>query len=176
MSCLCLWLGKVSGIIVSSCSWESQCLQLSVLVSADYVVQVELVSYSNPSNTRSDGRCCDPGKGPCSGWERCDTYFIYCLILRASTATVCTNKELTTRSSVIWNGADINFSQPTVLGLPNPFKLTGISATWEVIILKRKLFFNLSLVICYCRQKLSFTYKCLILMTLIQMILLCSIE
>ena len=128
MSCLCLWLGKVSGIIVSSCSWESQCLQLSVLVSADYVVQVEMLSYSHPSNTRSDGRACDLT-------SNCDTYFTYCLIPRASTAEVCPNTApgFTLVSSVIRNGADIDFSQLDVFGLPNPFNLTGISTAWEVM-------------------------------------------
>ena len=158
MSCLCLWLGKVSGTIVSSCSWESQCLQLSVLVSADYVVQVEMVSYSHPSNTVSEGQCCDSPWGfngvvPCRGGERCDTYFIYCLILRASTATECSNNELTTRSNVIWNGADIDFSQPTVFGLSNPFNLAGITTTWEVIIKTITVF---QFVFCYCRPELSF--------------------
>ncbi|XP_064402091.1 neurogenic locus notch homolog protein 2-like isoform X2 [Halichondria panicea] len=120
MSCLCLWLGK-----------------LSVLVSADYVVQVEMVSYSHPSNTVSEGQCCDSPWGfngvvPCRGGERCDTYFIYCLLPHSSTATECSNNELTTRSNVIWNGgADIDFSQPTVFGLSNPFNLAGITTTWE---------------------------------------------
>ena len=140
MSCLCLW--KVSGIIVSSCSWESQCLQLSVLVSADYVVQVEMVSYSNPSNTRSDGQCCDSPQGfdgvvPCNRGERCDTYFTYCLMPRFSTTVGCPRNEpgfLAFSSTSIIDGADINFSQPTVLGLSNPFNLTGISTAWEVMI------------------------------------------
>ncbi len=136
MSCLCLWLGKVSGIIVSSCSWESQCLQLSVQVSADYVVQVEMLSYSNPSNKRSDGQCCDPKNGGgCSGIEHCDTFFIYCLVPHSSTATWCprTAPGFTAESMYyIVDGADIDFSQPTVLGLSNPFNLTGISPAWEV--------------------------------------------
>ena len=136
MSCLCLWLGKVSGIIVSSCSWESQCLQLSVLVSADYVVQVEMLSYSHPSNTHSDGQCCDSrSREECSNGERCDTYFTYCLLPPASTDRGCPNNVSgdTLVSSVITDGADIDFSQLNVFGLPNPFNLTGISTAWEVM-------------------------------------------
>ncbi|XP_064395025.1 delta-like protein C [Halichondria panicea] len=119
MSCLCVvLLGK-----------------LSVLVSANYVVQVRMISYIHPSNTRSDGQCCDsePGNGLCSGGERCDTYFIYCLMPRASTAIGCSNATsgFTLVSSVSPDGADIDFSQPTALGLPNPFLLTGISTAWE---------------------------------------------
>ncbi len=110
-------------------------MQLSVLVSADYVLQVEMVSYSHPSNTRSDGQCCDPGNGgECTGGERCDTYFIYCLMPRFSNVTECPNNGpgFTLVSSVITDGADIDFSQPTVQGLSNPFNLTGITTAWEV--------------------------------------------
>ncbi len=110
-------------------------MQLSVLVSADYVVQVEMVSYSNPSNTRLDDQCCDPGNGgECKGWERCDTYFIYCLVPHSSTTTQCPSNEpgFTAVSTNIVDGATINFSKRTVLGLPNPFNLTGILTTWEV--------------------------------------------
>ncbi|XP_064389499.1 delta-like protein A [Halichondria panicea] len=122
MSCLCLWLGK-----------------LSVLVSADYVVQVKMVSYSHPSNTLPGGRrCCDSpwefnSVVPCNEGERCDTYFIYCLRPHASTATPCPSNEpgCTAVSNYIVDGADIDFTQPTVLGLSNPFNLTGISTAWE---------------------------------------------
>ena len=110
-------------------------MQLSVLVFADYVVQVEMVSYSNPSNTLLDGQCCDPGNGgECKGKERCDTYFIYCLVPHSSTTVGCLNTYTgsTAVSSYIEDGETIDFSQPTVLGLPNPFNLTGITTTWEV--------------------------------------------
>ncbi len=118
-------------------------MQLSVLVSADYVLQVEVVSYSNPSNTRSDGQCCDSpqpfnGATPCNSGERCDTYFTYCLRPRFTEATtiVCPNTEpgFIANSTNVVDGATIEFSQPTVLGLPNPFNLTGISTAWEVLI------------------------------------------
>ncbi len=114
-------------------------MQLSVLVSADYVLQVEMVSFSHPSNTRLDGQCCDSDDGlgvipPCNGNDRCDTYFIYCLIPRSSNTTECSNNDpgFTAVSYYIVDGAAIDFSQPTVLGLSNPFNLTGISTTWEV--------------------------------------------
>ncbi len=124
-------------------------MQLSVLVSADYVVQVEMLSYSHPSNTRPDGQCCDPGNGvPCNEGERCDTYFIYCLMPHASTIIGCPNSGPvdTLFSNVFTDGADIDFSQLNVFGLPNPFNLTGISTAWEVLhfnILLCLLHFNL---------------------------------
>ncbi len=121
-------------------------MQLSVLVSADYVVQVEMVSYSHPSNTRSDGRCCDPGNGgTCSGDERCDTFFAYCLIPR--TAVECPNGLFISRSNA-QNGATIDFSQPTVLGLPNPFNLAGLTTAWEVMIIVL-VHFSLHIISCY---------------------------
>ncbi len=60
-------------------------------MSADYVLEVEMVSLSHP-NTRLDGQCCDPDNGePCTGGERCDTFFILCLIPRSSNTTECPN-------------------------------------------------------------------------------------
>ncbi len=113
-------------------------MQLSVLVSADYVLQVEMVSYSHPSNTRSGGLlCCDSlNSEECSEWRGCDTYFIYCLRPHSSSATECPNTApgFIAVSNVSIDGADIDFSQPTVLGLSNPFNLTGITTAWEVMI------------------------------------------
>ena len=72
----------------------------------------------------------------CSEWRRCDTYFIYCLRPRFSSATECPNTApgFIAVSNVSIDGADIDFSQPTVLGLSNPFNLTGITTAWEVMI------------------------------------------
>ncbi len=69
--------------------------------------------YSNPSNTRSDGRCCDSlNSEECSEWRRCDTYFIYCLLPRFSTATECPNTApgFIAVSNVSSDGAYIDFS------------------------------------------------------------------
>ena len=127
-------------------------MQLSVLVSADYVVQVKMASYSNPSNTLPDGQCCDPGNGGgCNGKKRCDTFFIYCLVPHSSTTTQCPSNEpgYTATSDHIEDGADIDFSQPTVLGLSNPFNLIGISPAWEVNNDSKA---NCRLINCYCMQ------------------------
>ena len=50
-------------------------------------------------------------------------------------------------STSIIDGADINFSQPTVLGLSNPFNRTGISTAWGVMIS----------LLCYCFNLPSLT-------------------
>ncbi len=103
-------------------------MQLSVLVSADYVLQVEMVSFSHPSNTRLDGQCCDPDKGGCTGGERCDTFFILCLIPQSSTTTECPNTTpgFTEVSDYIH---DVRADNDVILS--NPFNLTGISTAWE---------------------------------------------
>ena len=149
-------------------------MQLSVLVSADYVVQVEMLSYSDLFNRLSDGQCCDPANNDvgCTGGERCDTYFAYCLMPRFSTAVGCPrNKPGFTpiSTTTIVDGADIDFSQPTVLGLSNPFNLTGISTTWGVMI--SLLCYCISIYYLYCRE-LSFTYQWVILIALIHSVLI----
>ncbi len=105
-------------------------MQLSVLVSADYVLQVEMVSFSHPSNTRLDGQCCDPDNGePCTGGERCDTFFILCLLPHSSNTTECPNNDpgFTEVSDSI---RDVRADSDVILS--NPFNLTGISTAWEV--------------------------------------------
>ena len=151
-------------------------MQLSVLVSADYVVQVEMASYSNPFNTRYDGQCCDLANngGGCTEGERCDTYFAYCLMPRFSTAVGCPRNEPGFTAISITNttdGADINFSQPTVLGLSNPFNLTGISTTWEVMISLLCCCISIYYLLNYCRE-LSFTYQWVILIALVHSVLI----
>ncbi len=146
-------------------------------MSADYVVQVEMVSYSHPSNTRSDGQCCDPGSVPCMGGERCDTYFIYCLMPRTSTATRCpnivtdpgfTDPGFTVVSNLIDDGDNIDTLQPRV------FNLTGITTAWEVMITVC-IVFQFMHHLLYCRE-LSFTYKCWIMIMMDQVMLLYCID
>ncbi len=56
---------------------------------------------------------------------------------RASTAVACPNIaagfRVLSRSNA-QNGATIDFLQPTVLRVPNPFNLTGLTTSWEVVI------------------------------------------
>ena len=76
----------------------------------------------------------DNGEG-CTLGERCNTFFAYCLVPLFSTTIVCPNTApgfFAFSSRTITDGADIDFSQPTVLGLPNPFNLTRITTAWEV--------------------------------------------
>lgn len=114
-------------------------MQSSVLVSADYVLEVELDTFRNPSNRRFNGQCCDQvNSTDCTNEpERCDTYFIYCLRRFNTTNINCPNGTVLTSDNAI-NSNFINFSRPTALGLPNPFNLPGLSLFWQVIEYKFK--------------------------------------
>ncbi len=114
-------------------------MQLSVLVSADYVLQVSMSLYRNDDNSLPNHECCDHVEymityRDCNGEERCDNYFTYCLLPHSSTATECPNNGpgFTAVSSVSPDGVNVDFSQPNVFGLPYPFNLTGITTAWEV--------------------------------------------
>ncbi len=116
-------------------------MQLSVLVSADCVVYKwrlpPTVIHSTDAlmaNVVIQPTMVELG---CTEGERCDTYFAYCLMPHSSTAVRCPRNEpgfTAVSTTTIVDGADINFSQPTVLGLSNPFNLTGISTAWEIMI------------------------------------------
>ncbi len=109
-------------------------LQTSVLVSADYVVQIELESYSNPSNRRLNGECCDQiDNTNCTNEPgRCDTYFSYCLRRFNTNTNGCPDLGTVVRSENASDRNFITFSQPIVLGLTNPLNLPGLSLFWQV--------------------------------------------
>lgn len=90
-----------------------------------YQVTVTLNSYSNPGNMckfcrANTGGHCDSDR---SG---CDNIFFYCLLDINSTDEDCPQLGRLT-SSENRNGIQINFTSPIVLGLPNPFTLSGLS-------------------------------------------------
>ena len=107
---------------------------VSDYVRADYVVQVNVQSYSNPTNQAANrrGDCCDPG--PTTGCERdrrCDNYFTFCLraLNTLSREGGCDTPEII--SKVAHNDAPIDFNQPTFLGTQNPFQLNAFGP-WQV--------------------------------------------
>ena len=94
------------------------------------------MEYHNPTNGAADlgGRCCDNTRlSTCSGGYRCDNFFVYCLRPFNTSATErgCADDLPMETSSYQANDGFIDFSQPTVLGLPNPLPLTA-SGPWEV--------------------------------------------
>ena len=110
----------------------------SEFLRADYVVEVHMQSYNNPTNRAlgQGGDCCDPQPSTdstCSEHERCDSYFIFCLrpLNTPPTQRGCDTPNIT--SEVARNNASINFTQPTFLGIANPFQLNA-SGPWQVSI------------------------------------------
>ena len=109
-----------------------------VCIHGNYTVLVRSHSYSNPSNRciqcqvniGSQVGCCDQFNTltACTGTTRCDTLFTYCLQPFGSN-TPCTPQAV---SETAFDDRPINFTQATVLGLPNPLPLSGVSQRWEV--------------------------------------------
>ena len=101
------------------------------------MVEVHVQSYSNPTNRAfdQDGDCCDPNlvgsDSACTGTKLCDSYFIFCLrpLNTSLTQRGCDTPNIT--SEVAQNNASIDFTQPTFLGITNPFHLNA-SGPWQV--------------------------------------------
>ena len=94
-------------------------------------------SYNNPTNgcATCDGDCCDAFTlTTCTGLLRCDNQFAYCLRSHNTPATTrgCQGYTSTLRSDVNTDARRIDFSQSTLLGLPNPLRLTGLTNSWQV--------------------------------------------
>ena len=113
------------------------------MVGGNYTVTITLHFYSNPQNTCSICRthgfygCCDYyslRESQCTGTYRCDTSFQYCLLPLGSFSSnppiQCSN--LTGTAPQIDSAETINFPLGEVLGLSNPFLLSGISNVWTV--------------------------------------------
>ena len=117
-----------------------------VLVEGRYVVEVRLNGYTNPSgkcNSDSDacytqnGRqqtCCDSDNtDKCTGRERCDSFFVYCLRPLGTIDMGCPNNEMFAVSVPNEDdGPGIDFSLSRVLGLSNPQSFPGLGDTYEV--------------------------------------------
>ena len=115
-----------------------------MVVEGYYLVQVRLNGYSNPTGKCGHGRCqtntpgefycCDSFDTTCSGWERCDSYFVYCLRpLGNDNRLGCHDNETRAESST--NSDDnepINFSHSKVLGLDNPQNFPGLGDAYKV--------------------------------------------
>ena len=133
-------MSNIQSIHIKSAVWIcmaiAQVQLASVLVRADYVVEVHVQSYSNPTNRAvgQGGDCCDPQPSTdstCSKLERCDNYFIFCLrpLNTPRTQRGCDAPNIT--SGVADNNASIDFTNSTFLGITNPFFLNA-SIPWQV--------------------------------------------
>ena len=115
-----------------------------MLVQGRYLVQVRLNGYSNPTGMCGNGSACRTSSGQlhccdshntrsCSGGERCDSYFIYCLRplgeVQLSTSR-CSSDQIT--SSTNHNDGPLDFSQSKVLDLDNPLYVSGLQGAYNV--------------------------------------------
>ena len=116
------------------------------MVNGHYLVEVRLFNYANPSgrcqgcplrSTSNSGvlsSCCDDfGRffRTCNSYRLCDNYFIYCLRPFGSTEIGCSSYVNST-STVNTDDGPIDFSQGTVLGLPNPLLFKGFTGAYTV--------------------------------------------
>ena len=118
-----------------------------MLVEGRYIVEVRLNGYTNPSgkcNSNSDacftpnGRqtCCDgDNTNRCMDWERCDSYFVYCLIPLGEVNNYnlgCFDNDVKTVSRSNRDDGYVDFSQSKVLDLSNPQIFPGLRDAYEV--------------------------------------------
>ena len=96
-----------------------------------YVVEVRLFGYQNPTGRCEEclnqypKKCCDDFSRDSNCIEdgrECDSYFTYCLRPITTTGRGCSVYETMT-STVNTDDGPLDFSQSTVLGLPNPLQL-----------------------------------------------------
>jgi hypothetical protein len=117
---------------------------------------VQVHSYDNPTNSCAgcgqDRGCCDAFNDSgeeCVGFKRCDNLFFYCVRpLGTPTQTEQTISEdiestihirmrelqcmQAFRSHFSLDGQSMNFSEPLLLGIPNPLKFSVESKEWQV--------------------------------------------
>lgn len=93
------------------------------MVQNEYVVMVKTHYFSNPQSLLADGTCCDFRMDGSCAVPGCDNYFEYCLRRNG-------RDENCRISRTNFNDQPINFSEPIILGLPNPLPLQGLTQAW----------------------------------------------
>ena len=104
------------------------------MVKGDYVVMVRTHNFSNSGSLLANENCCDFRNGECQV-PGCDNRFVYCLRRNANS-----NNENCEVSQTNWNDAPLNFLAQTLLGLPNPLPLRGLTREWNAT---QGVYFNL---------------------------------
>ena len=115
-----------------------------MVVEGRYLVEVRLNGYSNPTgkcghveddcqtDTPGEFYCCDSYQTECSGRERCDSYFHYCLRPLGEIRMGCLANETRADSSINRDDGPIDFSHSRVLGLDNPQNFSGLEDAYKV--------------------------------------------
>ena len=101
-----------------------------------YLVEVRLFNYSNPTGRCQEcpldnGGFCDGSRMPTR--STCDSFFIYCLrpLNTSEIEEGCSGFESMT-SEPNRNDEPVDFHNATVLGLPNPLLLPGLTNAYMV--------------------------------------------
>ncbi len=124
----------------------------------DYILRVQVHAYDNPTNTcpvcgLTEG-CCDIFiTSECTGLQKCDNEFFYCVrplgspsltldtladtisersISNRAAELQCLQTQAPFRSETNVDGASIDFSQAMFLGVPNPLQFQVTASEWEV--------------------------------------------
>ena len=111
-----------------------------------YSLEIRINNYSNPNQSRpffngtaylsSPSQCCDPpnsAQQSCATGDRCDSVLLYCLRAAGTSRTNLDCLYNGSRTSTVnSDDASLDFSSDTVLGLPNPLVLEGLTTTWTV--------------------------------------------
>lgn len=108
-------------------NYSDFCLQLLHPLKADYQLEVRVLSYENPTHSRSDGHCCDD----IFCHSDCDTHLIFCLQPPGYSDDIeedCPLGELTAGQV---GGDSITSFGDSVGDLPNPFTVQ-VQGNWMV--------------------------------------------
>lgn len=121
-------------------------LHTTIVLQASYTLNVRVHSYSGEDkcpgcrNFISHG-CCDDFSvtRSCEGVDRCDVVFFYCLRDHGTvpsdagdTQRCVDNDRIGLRSGINVDNQQLDFEQESVMGLPNPIPLLGITPAWQV--------------------------------------------
>ena len=117
-------------------------LQVCLIVEGLHQLEVTVFGYNNPTGRCEDcssqflggvQSCCDNrASTSCTGRDRCDSSFTYCLRTIGSTGSGCSYFGIR-RSDSNTDDTHQDFSQSMVLGLENPLVLQGLTNVYLVL-------------------------------------------
>lgn len=142
----------LSSVNVSSSYTMEDLLLFQISIQMEYILYIRVHSYSNNDtcptcfvhiNNQTAPGCCDEYcvyGVECLGAEKCDPRYFYCLrkfgtpvSLNATNFDSCgDNDRYSMSSKPNFNGRALDFTQDSLLGIPNPVPLNGLTEGWQV--------------------------------------------
>ena len=134
---ICLVVSSPRQILHTCTCTMIQQIRIMTMATADYIIQVRTHNYNNPGSRLANGDCCQFQYiyQHSNFWSRkcsvsgCKNRFYYCLRSLGSAEADCSGGNT---SEIDSSDRPLNFSHPTVLGLPNPLPLPGLTKEWKV--------------------------------------------